>query len=572
MSMAEPSIFDELAAELSTQERRELLDRISASAQFSAEPLFKAAPARFALESVDYKAKASSLGFFARILLALRAVFSGKSKEELLRDDDLRQIARRIEVRYPLLIDRRRYLLLEGLADELRRLRDAARYFYDILDRSVEKDKSAFFAFLASIELPDLHGRLETETDPYSSARSEASETDMRGALHAVIDSAVAEMDESGRRAMYRDLRSVIFLKRLSGFLFERLFGAFKPGLGAGGMGGAAYAEVKDLFLELGDILRSMSEPPSAVLMEALFIFIEREEIAKPEAESILKADIARAETALGRIRAFNERVPMAELSRIVSGDPSYQPRDLAGGEDWLAIYKSFWRERIDARIDEWKSDRRSRQLAEEIAAFVGKPGPTAFASISSRECDAAPAIRFESALTFLDAFIRGIYQRELLRPLKIILVDGEFYRKDNRLEYTDAFDCLSRLPDAIAVLDARLSPQGEVGAAWARAKGEISPSAIKHRKLSTISREAEDEAERIVRDAADALADMAKLLGGIMKGEAGGRYDSLSNLSSMDGKGNREFLKSLSAAKGRCESALSFVAELSGLDFGRTA
>jgi hypothetical protein len=570
--MEDSSIFDELAAELSIQERRELLDRIAASAQFSAEPLFKAPPVRYAGENVDYTTKASSLAFFARILLALRSLFSGKSKETLLREDDLRQIARRIEARYPLLLDRRRSVLLSGLADELRRLRDAARYFYDILDRSVERDKSAFFAFLASIELPELHKRLVADTDPYSAAKAEANETELRSALHAIVESAIAEMDETGRRAMYRDLRSVIFLKRLSGFLFERLLGAFKPGLGSGGAEGAPCAEVRDLFLELGDILRSMSEPPSAALMEALFVFIEREEIAKPEAESILTADIARAGTALGRIRAFNERVPMAELSRVVSGDPAYQPRDLAGGEDWLAIYKAFWRERIDARIDEWKADRRSRQLAEEIATFVGKPGPTAFANISGRESDAAPAMRYESALTFLDAFVRGVYQRELLRPLKLILVDGEFYRKDNRLEYTDAFDCLSRLPDSISALDARLGPQGEIGAAWAHARGEISPSVVKHRKLQTISREAEDEAERLVRDAAESLAAMVKLLGGIMKGEAGGRYDSLSNLSSMDGKSNKEFLKSLSAAKARCESALAFVGELSGLDFGRSA
>ncbi len=569
--MAERSIFDELAAELSVQERRDLLARIAASAPVSDEPLYKASE-RPKTENYDYAARAASLGFLARLLLSIRSMFAGRTRETLLRDDDLKEIARRIESRFPFLVDQRRAVLLPKVADELRKLRDAARFFYDLLDRSVERDRAAFFAFLASIELPELHRRLVEETDPFKAAAPDAKETELRGAMLDAFDEALASMDEAGRRAMYRDLRSVLFLKRLSGFLFERLLGTFRPGLGPDGAEAASYAEARELFLELGDLMRSMSEPPSTALMEALFVFVERESIARPEAESILAADLAKAEAALSRIRAFNAELPMAEISRLVAGDPAYQPRDLAGGEDWLAIFKSFWRERIDSLVEDWKADRRYRQLAEEIVAFVGEPGPRGFENISREESEAGPAIRLEGALSFLDAFLRGAYQRELSRPFKIILVDGEFYRKDNRIEFTDAFDGLGRLPEALAALDARLAPGGETGAAWARAKAEISPGPVKHRKLLAIAREAEEEAERVVRTAAESLAEMVRLLGGILKGEAGGRYDSLANLAYMDGKANRDFLKSLSVAKDRCERALFFLSELSGLDLGGAA
>jgi hypothetical protein len=62
----------------------------------------------------------------------------------------------------------------------------------------------------------------------------------------------------------------------------------------------------------------------------------------------------------------------------------------------------------------------------------------------------------------------------------------------------------------------------------------------------------------------------MFSLLQGFLKGEAGGRYDSLANLAYLDGKANKEFLRSLDRAKDRCEKALGLLAELSGLEFSR--
>ena len=60
----------------------------------------------------------------------------------------------------------------------------------------------------------------------------------------------------------------------------------------------------------------------------------------------------------------------------------------------------------------------------------------------------------------------------------------------------------------------------------------------------------------------------MVDILRGFLKGEAGGRYDSLANLSYIDGKSNKDFQRSLDRAKDRCERAMGLLSELSGLDF----
>jgi len=568
--MTERSIFDVLVSELSTDERRDLLERITRGSQISGEPLYPPSSLPRA-EHADYDSRLTDLGFLPRLVLFLRSVFRGKSREELIREDDLKEIARKVEATFPGLVDRRRSLLLAPFAGELRRLRDSARFFYETLDRSVEKDRASFYAFLASLELADVHRRLLEETDPFQvEARlPHVEESELRSTLMSSYDLILSSLEEGGRKAMYNHVRSVLFLKRLSGFLFERLLGAFRSGTGPEGSEAAAFVEARDLLLDLGDILFSMSTPPGASLMTALFAFVEREEIGRPggDPEAALNADIAKAQSALERIRLFNSRVPLGELLRLVSGDPEYTPRELAGGEDWLALYRSFWRERIESRLDEWRNDRRYRELAEEISRFVGQPGLRHFDHISREGSETSPPIGQELALSFIEAFYRGPFARELNRVLKILLVDGEFYRKDNRLEFTDAYDALLRVPETVALLDSRLAPEGDLGSTWAQARTEMAPLPIKRRRTQAIARGAEEEAERAVRDTGRALTTMVRVLRGILKGEAGGRYDSLSNLSYLDGKANREFLRSLDAAKDRCERAMGILAELSGLD-----
>jgi hypothetical protein len=573
--MAASSSFDYLVAELSGEERRLLLERIKTSMPVSSEPLFSARAAPGA--GSPPMLKVDELGIIPRFILFLRVLFSGKSRDELLREDELKEIGRRIEQRQAGIIDRRRGIILSPVADELRGLRDSSRFFYDALDHSVERDKGAFYAFLASIELPETHERLLAEADPASIAEAidenrggpDPDEQAVRTAAFAAYEAIFAELSDRGRRAMYQDLRSVLFLKRLSSFLFDRLIGTFKEGAGPESQPAASFFDARELLLELGDILFSMSEPPSTTLMEAIFVFADREELGKKEsdAEAVLGADMAKAEAALGKIRSFNERVPLGDLLRLASGDPGYLPSSLPGGEDWLVIYKAFWRERIEASLEEWRSKHRNKELADEIASFVGELSPAGFANISHEEREDAPAIRLDVALSFLDAFYRGPFLRELNRPMKIVLVDGEFYRKDNRVEYTDAYDALLRIPELLSAFDARLGPEGELGASWRSAESEMGPPAVKRRRMQSVSRSAEEEAERIIQRVGSALRTMTLILQGFLKGEAGGRYDSLANLSHIDGKSNKEFLRSLERAKDRCEKAHSLLAELSGLD-----
>ncbi|HOX12044.1 MAG TPA: DUF5312 family protein [Spirochaetia bacterium] len=568
--MSEPSTFDSLVRGLSREERRDLLTRIRGTAEVSDEPMFR--PETVREPPVDYSAQYRELGPLARLVILVRRLFSGKPRDELVKELLLRHLARRIELGSPGLVSYSRRVFLNRMLAELRDLRDGARYIYDLLDRSVEKDRGAFYAFLASLELEEQHQRLLSETDPFLFAQTNslAGEPEVRTAVWTAFDGILSSMPEESRRRMYADVRSLAFLKRVAGFLYDRLFSCFE------GAGGAApespFVTARDLMSELADILYSMASPPSLKLMESLLVFQMREEMENPDfdAETALKTQLARVEEALARIRSFNARVPLHEILRVVMEDPNYRPRELAGGEDWFAIYKGFWKERIEKQLSLYGTARRMQDLQSDIAGFLGSSEPVRFEYINEEGREGSPPVRLEKALGFLSAFYERLFVPEMNRTLKILLIEGEFYKKDNRVEYTDAYNELLQIPEALSGLDARLGPGGDLGSAWVQAKEELVSLPLKRRKVQAALQAANGEAEALLSRSREAMKRMQAILKGLLKGEAGGRYDSLSNLSYIEGKGNKEFLRNLDSIKNRLERTVHFLDELEKLGMTR--
>lgn len=561
-------VFDLLAAQLSSGERRELLERIMHSMPISQEPLFP--PDALPLRQAPAAEALAERGFLARLILFFRRLFSGKTDEELVRDDRLKEIASQIEARHPGLVDRRREVLLEGFASQLRSLRDAARFFQDLLARSVDQEKGAFVSFLISIELPDIYARLAIETDPWPRVEAGLSLEMARAASLEAWEDIQRSLTEEKRRILYADLRGLLFLRRLSGFLFDRLLAFWRPA--SSGVFEASFGQTRELLAELCDLLFSLSTPPSKELLEALFMLAEREAGAQSDeaVEKAVSADLAGGVGALQAIRSFNTRVPLGSLLRLVSGDPDLVPRDLPGGEDWFAIFRSYWKDKIESRVEACREEAKGRELAQEILSFLGGAGLPLLPHLAREGKPGSPPMRHELALAFLLGFARGPFLRELNRPFKILLVDGEFYRKDNLVEFTDAYNYFLHLDESVTALDLRLSPEGEIGHAWTQVSGEMVSLPVKRRKLDGIRRGGEEEAEGIIRGAGGAFLSMSRILQGILKGEAGGRYDSLQNLSFLDGRSNRDFLRSLDAARGLCEKALGILEDVTGMDLGR--
>ncbi|MBU0936608.1 MAG: DUF5312 domain-containing protein [Spirochaetes bacterium] len=564
--MAEQSTFETLVLDISAEERRSLLRKLQTATQLSSEALIKHSDEDHG--PVDYTDIYSHLGIINRVVIFFKCLIFSMSREDALRALMLKKLVRKIDASAKNLVDTRREVLLEAFMDELHILRHAAKYFYNLLDRTLEKQRTAFFAFLASLELDLVHQQLMLETDPRTAlqANPTASETDIRMTVNKAIDNSMVLIGEEQRRSMYHNVHSLFVLKSLSAFQFERLLKLFTSGFTD--RREVALSAVASQLRELDAILNELEFPPSMKLMETIFTFYFSDQIEEPgfDIEAAIKEELVVAEQALAEIRAFNKIVPLHLIVKLAMSDPDLQADPIPGGEDWYALFKAYWRDRTDRQYQKWLAEKKMGELQGRMKQVSGDSWAGTFEYLGNTELDSIPPVRFVPVLRCLDSFINTVFLRDINRVLKLILMDGEFYKRDNRLDFTDAYNKLLKIPDTLKKYDEKLGPEGEFGLAYIQARQEVSSLSVKRRKVESAIQAAETEAEAIIRNAMDGINRMHLVLKGVLGGNSRERYDSLSNLSRMDGKANADFIRGVELAKDRFEQLGSLVNDLSKL------
>ncbi len=559
--------FDRLVSELSLGERRELFKKLESQAIVSAAPLFRLEELP---ESVILEHRFRESSFLLRLYLRILSVFKQKSPLRLFEDRLISRLGAAVEARAPGIFSHRQNLLSHKMYRELLSLKESARFFYEALDGSVVRDKGAFFAFLASLEMDTLHRRLLTETDPYvyASTNSQAAEADIRQAIHKSLESILESIDEEQRAVMYRNVRSLLCLKELAAFLFDRMLSAFS---GPDDEKSCPAYLLLDQLMVLSDILFSLDSPPSLSLLESLFVFDLHDQLGgeRFDLDDELRKLVSRAEGALSKIRDFNRNVPLTSILRCGARNLSYLPSAVTGGEDWFATYREFWKKRIEDRFTAFVKDRRREQLEQSLGSFFGGrqlPRLDSYASVSAEGLNA----RGMFTLSYLFGFYRHVFLTDVNRPLKLLLLEGEFYKKDNRIEYTDAYNELLKLGDNIQALDAKAAPDGDFGKRLELAKKEMIALPLKRRKLSSLQQELDSEALAIIERAVRALRSLSSVLGGVLHGEVGGRYDTLSNMGTLSGRGGSTFISSLRNALQKIEKTIQMLGEIDSVESGR--
>ncbi len=549
--------------ELRDDERQRLLQKLRNASSVSTEPLLARAPRDSG--KTDYIAAFQHLDFFTKIFLLIKGIVTNQSKADLIKERQVKSLLKKLESQCMGLVDVKRKFLLESFWQELVKLRQSARYFYDLLDKTLEKRRPAFFAFLASLELEEVHEELVTQTDPWyvEKENSLASDTDIRNLVAKAMENALTFISEEQRRNMYHDVHSLYVLRKLSVFHFDKFLGAFQ--INALGQHEMSFWAASDSLMELDSILGSILVPPSLKLMEALLAFEFNDDYSSKtfNLDLAIKEELIKADQALSGIRTFNSRVPIDILLQAAKEDPEAQSGPVAGGEDWFALFKSYWRERTEKSFVCWQSERRMLQLKSEIAQLVGTGSASRFVFMLEEGSETTPPMRLAKPILFLESFYYTAVLGDLNRIFKIILMEGEFYKRDNKKEFTDSYNLLLQTGEDFKAFDLRLGPEGELGRMYIQACADQSPIAIKRRKIETAIQAAETEAETILRRLIDAINRIFLIFKGILSGDSKGKYDSLSNLSRIDGKANKDFMKAIENAKERLEKATYLANEL---------
>ncbi len=566
--MAGDTVFDKLVSALSKEERREMLERIQRNVSVEVpgggfDEAGEDAP-------VDFDDVYRSLPLFRKLIIFLQVVITGKTREELIHAHLLRQLAIEIRARYPGLVEFRLGLMLTPMYEHLLQLQESSQFFAGPIGRAGGKDRPVFLSFLLALEAPEVQSALERAVNAEEADEEGADEPDtqVRHRMVNNVQQALDSVPDSVRLRMRQGNRFLDVMGRLSFFPFEKVLTPFRPVI-EGGDVQASFLNMRETFPELAPIARSLDVTPSAACLEGLILFHQGYHFADTVEDEVMTEQVRKAARHLKTIGDTFAGVPFVDLTRYILGDINFSAPPLQGGEEWIAIVRRFWRERADEAYRAYKYQRRRTVLVRDAAELTGVHTLDPVAEYPKPE--GREEGRHAMSLALLRAILDSAWQHEIFPPLKALFIEGEFYKDDNRAEFTEAYTTLSKLIDKIDGFRTRVSMQGDLGRALHDLDQEPVGRPEKRRQRQEIIAQVDEHAESLIKSALNSFSSLTKILNGVLYGEVGGRYDTLSNIRDIGGRHNRSFLASLERAMQQCQSALDVVSQLFDLERAQT-
>lgn len=561
--MAEFSVFDKLVTNLSSSERQEMLERIASSVMVR--PL--AIPDSDPDGSDDLEAVYRTMGFFRRLIISIVSIFTGRDRLGVVESQMLREL-RRTTASVSGDYDPVRDVLRPSALDSFRKLADSARHFASLLSRVMGRERGAFIAFLSGLHAPEVQHRLLRDADPFEVSEKfpDLGDTEVRRRSLLAMEECLVTLPADVRNRIYHDVRALHHLMGLASFSFERLVGEF----GGGGEGAAMPVPLNRVATELGKlagILGGLNPGPSPVFLEALSLYQEQDRLEEPDeqVEGIVQRNVVAGNNAYTAVVEFAGKYPVGDLVRLAHGNIHWKPAALSGGEDWFAVWKGFWHDRIEKMFRRFSYRRRTDAVLREARESLGLTEVRDFPGYPPSGFD--HTAKHGLSLGIVRSVFGDVYQRELQVPLTALYRDGEFYKADNREEFDDAMRDVERLRTETANLEVRLQPTGDLGMLWKQTTdGTLVGDAATERQ-ETLSTQIDADSSAIVRRMINAFRSIGNILEGVLYGTVGGRYDTVSNLGQIGAPDAEALKRKLDFAHVRSKAVADVLSDVINLE-----
>jgi hypothetical protein len=235
-------------------------------------------------------------------------------------------------------------------------------------------------------------------------------------------------------------------------------------------------------------------------------------------------------------------------------------PQQISGGEDWFLVYREYWKRQIETKYAEYMRNRKHQELLNSFRYFLKGTNLKILNNVVSESNPDGIPIPEAFTLSFLLTFYSAVFISDINKILRPILIDGEFFKRENRTEFPEAYNDLIKMEDDIKKFEADIAQSGDYGKRYTLAKQDISSLQIKRRKVQMVLEDASRDARKIIDHSRTAMKTMIKVLNGILKKDPDGKYDTLGNLAQLSGK-------TMTFSNGMVESIQKFQKTLQMLD-----
>ena len=558
--MAEKNSFDQLVSGLSSDERKEMLQKMQGAGgdpeQESLAPIDLGGD-----ESISFEVQLKNESIFFRLWLWIKSLITNTPSETLFNDYKVAEIARNIERAAPDVIDYKRKLLVSTFFNRLTDLKKCADFFKPYC--SLIDNEGDFYVFLGTLGMPQIAEQMSNDVDPYSIPLEQGAKPEQRVTLLRRMDDVMANIPTDQKATMYACARGSEWLAQFVKLPFNRFLAQFSSVVE--GEYTCSFKNAETEITEFARVLCNGLNIPKEVL-ESLYLYYQENGHKKTEATATDSAEefIERAHNQLSMMHGFLTAVPMRSVGRVVRGDVRWSPDNFTGAEDWFVKYKMGWKKLFDQKWEARSNDCKKEILRQSLKKYFDRDK---FPLLPDRPWASFWGdlhFRYELTGGFLCWYFREQFPTHEL-TLKTVMTEGNFMQKDNRTEFTEAFNEYVQVSIGLETVRRNCESGGEVGALFKKLENERTLQS--QQKAEQTMHSCESDIGHLLYKFGEASRRMTLVMAGICGVSSDSRYDSLTNMDELGGKENALFRKRLQIARDSLDHAFEIVKELEPID-----
>ncbi|NLM00087.1 MAG: hypothetical protein GX220_01350 [Treponema sp.] len=563
--MQNKSMFEKLAKGIPQQERIELLKKLQSISnnEIHVSETIIESDAQVSLDDISIKFKSENILF--RIFFIIKSFFSSISVENLYNDHLVSKKAKEVEKNYPDILDYRHGFLLTGFYNRLLELKNAADFFKSGIT-SYEENPGEFYVFLGTLVVPKISEKIDTEVNPYNLSFDSEITNDVRAGFIRRLDDILQNMGQTGRNKLYIAIQNLEWFKAFVKFPYERMISKF-----ISIVSGTTTCPLDAVSSELNLLAKIMSNGKKIYpeVLEAMYLLsahAQEQLEAGVDIETHTTEYVTKSIEHIGAIKLFLQTVPIKALAAISEHSYFWINEHLSGVEDWFIKYKAQWRKNFDKKWNSWLKDKRKYQTKQQIEAMLSVSDYPVLPNRPWRDVWGGIPFLREYTLGFLNAFYEKIYP-EYNRLFKILMIEGAFVNKDNRVDYTDTFNALNHVGLILSEFNEKLSFKGIYGSSFSNIANESLKTVQGQSKLNSLMLNIESEGTSILTAFNESASKMTRILGGITNVDTTSIYDIITNLSAIQGKSNMAFRQQVEEARKNLLQCLEIIIDLESIE-----
>jgi len=552
--MEDKFVFNKLIKGISREERLRMLEKMHHVFPLNDLPLKE----KFIEDEYDYEKSYQTFSFLEKIIVFFRTLFSSIERDKVIESVSMEKLAKKLEKESPELISYNQKKYLNKLFSEITKLSDSLEVFRNTLALVMKSHKSDFIAFLVGLYFPEIEEKLMSVIDPDNVTKKFDFESSFKLKRHIEfgIDEVLSELDTDKKKIIYQEIKNLHVLHTLSIFNFEIITSAFTYEEAEDGYI-CNFSDIRKPLHGLIDILFSLNILPAVDTLNAVFMFENELSQSKnmDDLEKLLKLKMGKADTAFTTIRDFNTKIPLNSILCLVNRNMNFSPAHIGGAEDWYVLFRRFWYKKFDILMEKYIEHEKKLQLEADASFFLNISAKAVLSNYKKGLWSEGESVKFEASAGFIYTFMNKIFNKDLNKSLKLVLIDGQFYKEQNRLDFNKSYSTITETLDRIKLLNNKLSPNGEYLSQIDKLDPKIVDESVENSKDEIINF-VDKEFETIIIAFNEALGLLIDVIFGIVQGEMGGVYDTLSNLGYI-GKGeNKNLISQLNDIRFKLDEA----------------